>query len=322
MQGIADPLQPVNENRHGARVENRLQRAADVNGEQEHQVHHAEKDRQAQKTVENNVIQRGREAVRLGGEAVADGVANRRNALIAGVNDMQRRIVKLAFKLCLNVREPRGGIARHAVAVDIAFEHLQPEPAALLGGEIAGHRRCQRLCCLRKRRRVMDALNRLITFVAVNGELQAVDAAGAGRNQRHHRAAEAACQRVDINTDVLFIGDIQHVERDHARNAELQQLQRQVEVALKVGGVHHVYQHVRIAAEDVVAGDLFIKRGLRGNRSQRVGARQIDQRHLVIGRREVALFTLYRHARPVAHALPRAGELVKQRGFAGVRIAD
>ncbi|CCJ99879.1 hypothetical protein BN130_2607 [Cronobacter malonaticus 507] len=322
MQRIADPLQTVNEHGYRTRVENRLQRTADVNGEQKHQIHHAKKDGQAQKTVENDVIQRGREAVRLGGEAVTDGVANRRNALIAGVNDVQRRVVKLAFKLRLDLREPCGGVARNAAAVDIAFEQLQPEPAALPGGEVAGHRCRQGFCRLRKRRRIMDVLHIFVTLVTINGEFQTADSTRACRHQRHHRAAKAGRQRVNINADILLFSDIQHIERDHARNAKLQQLQRQVEIALKVGGVHHVYQHVRLTAKDVVAGDLFIERGLRGDSGERVGARQIDQRHLMTGRREAAFLTLDRYACPVAHALPRAGELVKQRGFAGVGIAD
>ncbi|CCK04204.1 hypothetical protein BN129_2962 [Cronobacter sakazakii 701] len=262
MQRIADPLQPVNEHGYRTRVENWLQRAADVNGEQKHQIHHAKKNGQAQKAVENDVIQRGREAVRFGGEAVADRIANRRNTLITGVNDVQRRVVKLAFKLRLDLREPCGGIARDAAAVNIAFKHLQGEPAALLEGEFVRHRRRQRFGRVNERGGVMHTLDSLVARVAIKRELQAVYPACAGGDQRHHRAAEAFRQRVDINANILLFSDIEHVERDHAWDAELQQLQRQVEVALKVGGIHHVYQHVRLAAKDVVAGDLFIERGL------------------------------------------------------------
>ncbi len=43
VQGVTQPLNTVNKDRDRAGVENRLQRAADVDGQQEHQVHNKEK---------------------------------------------------------------------------------------------------------------------------------------------------------------------------------------------------------------------------------------------------------------------------------------
>jgi hypothetical protein len=52
----------VDEDRDGTGVKNRLERAADVNGEQEHHVHHQQEDRQTEEAVEHNLIHRRRKA--------------------------------------------------------------------------------------------------------------------------------------------------------------------------------------------------------------------------------------------------------------------
>jgi hypothetical protein len=74
--------------------------------------------------------------------------------------------------------------------------------------------------------------------------------------------------RASIDTHLLLFGDIQHVQRDDAGDPQLQQLQRQIEVSLQVGGIDHVNQHVGVAAQDVVAGNLLIQRGLRRDGGQ------------------------------------------------------
>ncbi|CNU07287.1 Uncharacterised protein [Salmonella enterica subsp. enterica serovar Bovismorbificans] len=108
----------------------------------------------------------------------------------------------------------------------------------------------------------MHQFDVVVSVVTVNGQFQRLDTAAASRYQRYDRATQTRGQSVDINTNLLFFGDIQHVERDNTGNTQLQQLQRQIEVALQIGGVHNVYQQVGVAAQDVVAGDLFVERGL------------------------------------------------------------
>ena len=93
---------------------------------------------------------------------------------------------------------------------------------------------------------------------------------------------ETGGEGVDIDTHLLLFGDIQHVQRDDAGDPQLEQLQRQIEVSLKVGGINHVNQHVGIAAQDVVAGNLLVQRGLRRDGGQGVGSRQVDQRDLMV----------------------------------------
>ena len=158
--------------------------------------------------------------------------------------------------------------------------------------------------------------------MAVDSHFQGFDTAPAGGNQRDYRASKAGGQRVDIDADVLFFRDIEHIQRDHAGDAELQQLQRQIEVTLQIGRIDHVYQHVGVAAENIVAGNLLIQRGLRGDGGQGIGARKVYQRDLMIGGVEATLFALNGHPRPVPDTLARAGELVKQRCFPGIWITN
>ena len=109
----------------------------------------------------------------------------------------------------------------------------------------------------------------------------------------------------------MFLCNVEHVERHDAGNAEFQQLQRQVEVALEIGGVDHVDQQIRVAAQNVVAGNLLIERGLRRNGGQGIGAGKVNQSDLMIRCRELAFFTFNGYACPVTDALARARELVK-----------
>ena len=76
MQGVTYPLNTVYEDRDRTGVKNRLQRATDVNREQEHHVHHQQEDGQTEEAVEHNLIHRRRKAAGLCGKGVADHVAN------------------------------------------------------------------------------------------------------------------------------------------------------------------------------------------------------------------------------------------------------
>ncbi|MNT57392.1 hypothetical protein D3C86_1654020 [compost metagenome] len=58
--------------------------------------------------------------------------------------------------------------------------------------------------------------------------LQHANAVGFGGHHRHHRTAETRRQCRDIDINFLAFGDIQHIQRDNAGDAQLQQLQRQV----------------------------------------------------------------------------------------------
>ena len=87
---------------------------------------------------------------------------------------------------------------------------------------------------MQQRLGIMDQLNGVVFFVAIDRQLQCFNAARTSGNQWNHRTAKTSGEGVDIDTDLLFLSNIQHVQCDDAGNTQLKQLQRQVEVAFKV----------------------------------------------------------------------------------------
>ena len=72
-------------------------------------------------------------------------------------------------------------------------------------------------------------------------------------------------------------GHVPEIEGNDGRKPPLQDLQREVEVALQVGGVDYVYYYVRALSEDL-AGDLFHI----GGGVQRVDSGRVHERgHLL-----------------------------------------
>ncbi len=113
-----------------------------------------------------------------------------------------------------------------------------------------------------------------------------------------------------------FFHQVHHVQRHHHRDAQLQKLGGEVEVALQVGAVHHVDDGAWTLLGEVIPGDDLLWRvGGEG-----VDARQILDHHIRAAL-ELALFFLDGDARPVAHILGGAGKGVKQRGFPAVGVA-
>ncbi|MNQ99167.1 hypothetical protein D3C85_1148910 [compost metagenome] len=134
------------------------------------------------------------------------------------------------------------GVARITTAVDIAFQHLQPQPVALFLRHRVGHFLRQYAGFAHQRLRVMNQLKIGIAGVAIDRQLQGVDPTRAGGDQRNHRTAKACRKGIDVDTNFLLLGNIEHVQRDDARNTQLQQLQGQVQVTLKIGGIDDVNQ--------------------------------------------------------------------------------
>ncbi|CAJ1271356.1 hypothetical protein JRT4AKPX_JRT4AKP_05468 [Klebsiella pneumoniae] len=136
VQGVTQPLNAMHKDRDRAGIENRLQRAADVDRQQEHQVHDKEKNRQPEEAVEDHFVHRGGEAAWFGGQGIADGVANGGDGLIARVSDVQRRVVDLVAEIRQGDIQFIGGVAGIGPAVNIALQHLQTQPAPLPGRDL------------------------------------------------------------------------------------------------------------------------------------------------------------------------------------------
>ena len=137
---------------------------------------------------------------------------------------MQGRVIQLVAQASLCDVQLIRRIACVGAAVDIAFQHLQTKPQALSGGHAVIHLLRQLSGFAQQRLGVVDQFDVGIARVAVNRQLQGVNAARAGRNQRHHRAAQTGGEGIDVDAQLLLLGDVEHVQRHDAGNTQLQQL--------------------------------------------------------------------------------------------------
>lgn len=136
------------------------------------------------------------------------------------------------------------------------------------------------------------------------------------RAHRHDRDAQRLRQPRRVHRAAAGTQRVHHVQRQHDRHAQLQQLQRQIQAARRARRVRDADDRVRLTAEQIRARDaLFIREG-----AQRIHARQVDERHI----RPRAAYTLTArdgHAREVARARICPRKRVKERCFAAVGIS-
>ena len=108
---------------------------------------------------------------------------------------------------------------------------------------------------------------------------------------------------------------VHHIERQHHGNIQVNELQRQIEVALYVCRVDDVDDSVGLVAQQKFARHHFLARV----RRKRVDTRKIGY-HCVFVLADSAVLAAHRDAGKVAHMLVRARQLVEQRGFAAVLV--
>ena len=174
------------------------------------------------------------------------------------------------------------------------------------------------------RKRVLDAAlkyvrRRVNAFLLRHlcGQLRGFHGALALQRARlDHFAAQRRAQLLQIDLVAVLAGNVDHVQRDHHRDAQLAQLRRQIQVALDVGGVHDVQNRVRLILDQIAARHNFFQRV----RRQAVNARQVLNDNVLFALQ--AAFLLFNgNARPVADVLVRSGQVVEHCGFATVRVA-
>ena len=126
-----------------------------------------------------------------------------------------------------------------------------------------------------------------------------------------------------IELEPVALGEVDHVERDDRRQAELDQLQREAQVIVEVGRVEDDHQRIGLALALLLAEQHVARHRLVGaRRLEAVGAGQVDQLdRAAVGERQPAGMALDRDAGIIADLLPRAGQRVEQRALAGIGIA-
>ena len=175
-----------------------------------------------------------------------------------------------------------------------------------------------------QRRGVLAEMTRGWLDVARHQVAQYIEPGSLGGRDADDRDAQLPLERRDVNAQSLLGGGIHHVEREDNRPAQLDHLQREVQVTVEVRCVHHENDEVRrrrvgLQPEQDVSHHHFIGR----RRLQAVAAGQIDHfRAPAVGEIAIARLLLDRHARIVRDLLSQPRERVEQRGLPRVGVAQ
>ena len=124
-----------------------------------------------------------------------------------------------------------------------------------------------------------------------------VEAAALARRDWNDRNAEHLRQAVKVYLHPAFFDDVHHVEREHYRPPELQQLEREIEAAFQRRSVHDVDDYVHLAAHYELArnGLLHCVRG------EAVRPRQVHKADVDVVILYRALHLFYSDSGPVRH---------------------
>ena len=232
------------------------------NGDVVHAEHDDHKDRQAQNTVGNHVVDflGGAHLGRSLGEALIDDV---RDDAIALTGDDGLGIV-LAILLALSdqLLHASGlllGEVDEFAGVRITLEQLDGVIAALVG------RNARRQVVLDVGQNVLDGGIELVLRHLALGSSGLFDLLEQllntlvlkGRNH-HDRAAELLGQFGGVDLVTVLLDQIGHIEGNDHGQAGLDNLKRQVQVALEVGGVDHLDDNIGLAAHEVIARALLL----------------------------------------------------------------
>ena len=123
-----------------------------------------------------------------------------------------------------------------------------------------------------------------------------------GGGNGNHRNAQRLAHLLHVDGAAVGAHLVHHVQCQHHGHLQFQQLQRQVQVALDVGGVHNVDDAVGLLIDDEIARDDFLLRiGTQG-----INAGQIDYRAATLPA-NLAHFLIDRYAGKIAYMLVRTG---------------
>lgn len=138
------------------------------------------------------------------------------------------------------------------------------------------------------------------------------------RDRDHRHMPQHLRQAVKIDLHPPLFHNVHHVESHDHWLFKLKKLQRQIEVSLQRGGVHHVNEDIHLIFLDAFSRDALLD----GVGGQTIDARQVDDPDglsLVAGS---SLHPLHGHAGPVGHFQLCAGKRVKKRRFSAVGVSN
>ena len=138
-------------------------------------------------------------------------------------------------------------------------------------------------------------------------------AGGANGNDRH---AQQALEQIDVHGAAVGRYLVHHVERDDHGAIELHELQRQIQIALDVGGIDDVDNRIGVLIKDELAADNLFARV----RRQRIDAGKVGDARLGMVANG-AVLAVNRHTGKIADMLVGARQLVEQRSLAAVLVA-
>ena len=232
------------------------------NGDVVHAEHDDNEDRQAQNTIGNHAVDLlgGAHLGRSLGHALVDDVSDHAIALTG--DDGLGVVVAILLALGDQLLHASGLLLREVdefAGVCITLEQLNGVIAALVGGN------ARRKVVLDVVQNVLDGGVELVLrhlALGSSGLLdlleQLLDALVLKGRDHHSRAAELLGKLVRVDLVAVLLDQIGHVEGDDHGQAGLDDLKRQVQVALEVGGIDNLDDNIGLAAHEVIARALLL----------------------------------------------------------------
>ena len=242
-------------------------RAVVGHGKPPHGAEGEDEDRKCQNAVRHDLVDLVRE--RSGGPArrAREDCADDALDVVVALrgDDGLRVVVHLLFAVLDVFFDVRKDVRRHAQRLNrlrVPLEHLDRRPAA--GGFL--NLAVQRFLDVRER-----VLHRTCEHVRPLA-LRALLRLGNGKFRRrlgalalqgryfHHWTSKRLRELRRVDLVAVLLHDVHHVHRHDHRQPQLQQLRGQVEIALQIGAVHDVEDHVRRLGNEVVPRHDLLKR--------------------------------------------------------------
>ena len=252
------------------------------NGDVVHAEHDDHKDRQAQDTVGNHAVDLlgGAHLCRSLGEALVNDVGNHAVTLAGddGLGVVVAVLLALGDQL-LHASSLLLGEVDELAGVRVALKQLDGIVAALVGGN------ARRQVILDVVQNVLDGGVELVLrhlALGSSGLLdlleQLLDALVLKGRDHHNRAAELFGELVRVDLVAVLLDQVGHVEGNDHGQAGLDNLKRQIQVTLEVGGIDNLDDNIGLAAHEVIARALLL--GAVGGK--RVDAREVRDGNVLV----------------------------------------